>query len=180
MRQDTGLLVALLPLKLKTSRYRVLQWRKPLPQSGDNDAVSLPDRIIKSDAPYANALGILRFPQWLHDFIPNREYCVWFAPEDGTHEKNGTEIKGKTETKALITILERNNAKNVGYRAATRIVFVHVGALKTLYRLEAFCERRFKRPELQFIAYGSHPTVPRHRWGIREIYVLGVASHFSA
>lgn len=173
MCHGAGLLVALLPLKLKTSKYRELQWRKPVPQVPPKDTVSLPDQIIKGDPVYAQAVGVLRFPKWLHDFIPSRDYCVWFAPVDGTQEKNGVDIRGKTDTQALVTILKRKAARNVGYKADTRIVFVHVGALRSLYRLEGFCERRVRRPEIQFILYGSHPTVPRNRWGIREIYVLG-------
>lgn len=182
MRQGTGLLVALIPLKMKSSKYQELQSRKNSPPSlqlEDEDVVLLPDRILKGDPSYARALRILQFPKWLHDFVPKRAFCVWFAPVDGTQKSYGTEIKAGTETRALLTILNRNKAENAGYRKDVRIVFVHVGALKTLHKLTAFAERRVKRPELQFITYGSHPTVPINRWGIREIYLVGTCNIFA-
>lgn len=128
------------------------------PIGGDHSATSLPN---------------FRFPEWLHEFLPKQPFCVWFAPFDGTQDRHGTVLEGKPETKRLLTILDRLKAKNVGYRKDLRVIFVHVGAIQTLHQLDAFRKRRFKCPHLQFITYGSHPTVPISRWGIREIYVLG-------
>jgi hypothetical protein len=184
MRQGDGLLVALLPPKLKFAKYRELQWRKStwlVSHKEGEPIASLPDRCLKDDPAYALALRILDFPQWLHRFIiPERTYCVWFAPVDGTQEDYGMKIKGKTDTQALVTILTRTKARNVGYKADVRVVFVHIGALRTLYRLPAYCERKFRRPEIQFILYGKHATVPKNRWGIREIYIQGAFHHLSS
>jgi hypothetical protein len=174
--KNNGILVALSRPNLTPAKYGELRWCKPtLPVSNivDYNWISLLDRVLTSDPAYARALRILNFPQWLHDFIPGRNYCIWFAPVDGTQEESGLNIKGKLDTQALVTILDRAQAKNVGYKTDVRVIFVHVGALNTLHRLPAFCERKLRCPELQFITYGKHPSVPEHRWGIREIYTLG-------
>ena len=96
-----------------------------------------------------------------------RAYCVWHAPADGTRDAPGF------ETRLLLAILDAMNAKNVGYKADVRIIFVHVGALKTFYRLEALAMRRCKQPDLRIYSYGTHESVKPTRWGLREIYPLG-------
>lgn len=131
------------------------------------------DQVLRNYPRYARAVQTLKFPTWLHDFMPGRSFCVWFAPFDGNQHEHGTVLEGKPDTRGLLSILAQLHAKNVGYKADVRVIFVHVGAIHNIHQLEAFCERRFRRPEIQFITYGSHPTVEKNRWGIREIYVLG-------
>lgn len=52
-------------------------------------------------------------------------------------------------------------------------MFVHIGALSTLHRLSGLAKARNKQHSLQFITYGTHPTVHPSRWGIHEIFPLG-------
>lgn len=180
LRQRNGLLVALIPLKTNSSKYWELQSHRrnqPPSQILPEEILLLENRYLKGDSSYSRAVQILQCPVWLEETIgeaPKRTFCIWFAPFDGTQKNNGKEITAGTETSALITILERANADNVGYKSDVWFVFVHIGALKTLHKFEAFSDRRVKRPELQFITYGSHPTVPKNRWGINEIYIMGL------
>jgi len=74
---------------------------------------------------------------------------------------------------ALKHILKERPAKDVGLKADAFMVFVHVGALRTLSALPALMERRMKRPDVQFMTYGTHHTIPPARWGMRLIYPLG-------
>jgi hypothetical protein len=177
MRQSGGLIVALFAWIRSEHLDSKIQQPAVIRDEHENN-VDLPvipadrrNHLIRNDALYHHAIRILQFPSWLHDYMsmPNRPYCVWWTPGDGTISDKGL------ETTLLISILNHCGAKNVGHKVDVRAVFVHVGALRTLYKFIALAERRSKRFEVQFITFGSHPSVPRDRWGIREIYPLGVS-----
>jgi len=53
------------------------------------------------------------------------------------------------------------------------VIFVHVGALRTLNKLPALADRRCKRPEIQFITYGSHESVKPIFWGFEQVFPVG-------
>lgn len=119
--------------------------------------------------PTSQALQYLEFPHSLRAYMsqPQRTYCVWWSPGDGTTAAPGL------ETSLLHNIMKSCRAKNVGHKADVRVVFVHIGAVKTLHRLPALAERRSKRPEIHFYTYGTHASVPCEQWGVRAIYPLG-------
>src|ERR1700683_3969695 len=123
--------------------------------------------------PTSQALQYLEFPPKLRAYMsqPQRTYCVWWSPGDGTTTAPGL------ETNMLHSIMKSCRAKNVGHKADVRAVFVHIGAVKTLHRLPALAGRRSKRPELHFYTYGTHASVPREQWGVRAIYPLGKFPH---
>jgi hypothetical protein len=116
-----------------------------------------------------NRAQYIQFPHNLRDYMsqPQRTYCVWWSPGDGTTAAPGL------ETNLLHSIMKSCRAKNVGHKADVRVVFVHIGAVKTLHKLPALAERRSKRPEIHFYTYGTHVSVPREQWGVRAIYPLG-------
>jgi len=120
----------------------------------------------------SRALQYLEFPHDLRVYMeqPQRTYCVWWSPGDGTTATPGL------ETNFLHSIMKSCRAKNVGHKSDVRVVFVHIGAVKTLHRLPALAERRSKRPEIHFYTYGTHVSVPREQWGVRAIYPLGELS----
>lgn len=122
----------------------------------------------------SHAAAFIEFPKDLRAFMsqPNRSYCVWCTPGDGTTAKPGW------ETNQLLKILNSCEAKNVGHKADVRVVFVHVAALHTLHKLPALAERRSKRPDLHFYTYGTHPCIPRKQWGVYEIYPLGKMTRY--
>ena len=121
----------------------------------------------RKDPSYHRDLSVLGFPKWLYDNISESKYCVWNKDGDGSPSEPGF------ETRALIHILDERRATNVGFKADVSFVFVHVGAIKTLYLLPALMERRMKRLDIQFVTYGTHHTIPPARWGMRQIYPAG-------
>ena len=127
------------------------------------------ERSLRRDPSYHRALSILGFPKWLDDEIstPDWAYCIWNKRGDGTPGEPGL------ETRALRHVLDKRGAKDVGHKADVSVVFVHVGAIKTLSLLPAFMERRTKRLDFQFVTYGTHHTIPPARWGMRMIYPAG-------
>ncbi|KDQ54746.1 hypothetical protein JAAARDRAFT_347429 [Jaapia argillacea MUCL 33604] len=174
--RDTGLLVAvLLPWRLPSDNYSKLEWVRSH-SSLSKDPIDI-SRLITSPLPHsrlhlavARSIHLLQFPKWLLDHMsvqPPRPYCVWWTPADGSTTHKGF------ETNALKTLMRHCGAKDVGHKADVRVVFIHIGALTTLCKLPALVERRCKRPEIQFITYGSHESVPPEQWGVREIYPLG-------
>ncbi|KAI0307557.1 hypothetical protein B0F90DRAFT_1674737 [Multifurca ochricompacta] len=128
------------------------------------------ERSLRKEPSYHRALSILGFPKWLHDDMssqPDSMYCFWNKDGDGGQTEYGF------ETRALKLILDKCRAKDVGLKADVSVVFVHVGAIRTLSALPALMERRMKRPDVQFVTYGTHHSVPPARWGMRPIYPAG-------
>ncbi|KAF9015377.1 hypothetical protein BDQ17DRAFT_1536047 [Cyathus striatus] len=104
----------------------------------------------------------------------DRAYCIWNEGVQGS--KTGKD----PETKLLQAVLrECPGARDVGHKSDIRVVFVHVGALRTLHKLPGLTERRLRVASLQFYTYGTHPTVCPEIWGIREIYPCGGIVTFS-
>ncbi|KAH9075786.1 hypothetical protein EDB83DRAFT_2352309 [Lactarius deliciosus] len=178
LRKAGHFIAALLPWKIvgKKSRTHRLH-RDPSDRahqffrSGSQEVIQAMERdlsLIKEPS-YHRAFSILGFPKWLYNDLsdPEFKYCIWNKDGDGTQAQPGS------ETMALKHILKERPAKDVGLKADAYVVFVHVGALKTLSALPALMERRMKRPDVQFMTYGTHHTIPPARWGMRLIYPLG-------
>jgi hypothetical protein len=178
LRKDDALAVTVLPLAIKAKQ---LKKESRIVKEGKVSPCEIIDTSarhtrLRYHPNYCRAIRALEFPKWLHDHMsrPDRAYCIWNIGADF--------LSGELflETNWLISILARCRAKNVGFKADVRVVFVHVGSLKTLHNLMALAERRTKRYDIQFITYGTHHSVPPERWGIREIYPLGMSfmNHF--
>jgi hypothetical protein len=159
LRQTGTFLAALVPWTMMPAEYSGFDIQ--------NDFAKFKTPEFKH--PTSRALQYLAFPQSLRLYMlqPQRTYCVWWSPGDGTTAAPGL------ETTLLHSIMKSCRAKNVGHKADVRTVFVHIGAMKTLHRLPALAERRSKRPEIHFYTYGTHSSVPRDQWGVRAIYPLG-------
>ncbi|KAK0465307.1 uncharacterized protein EV420DRAFT_951890 [Desarmillaria tabescens] len=134
-------------------------------------------KYIKN-AELQHALRILKYPPWLHDFLSRRprDYCVWY--EDDKQDVRGKhkpfDLKGgNLETYWLAAILAQYGGVNKGYKADVEVIFVHIGAVKTLHKLMALVERRAKRPDILFVTFGTHQRVHPERWEFRRIYPIG-------
>jgi hypothetical protein len=80
------------------------------------------------------------------------------------------------ETLLLYSIMEQCRAKYQNSASPdVRIVFVHIGALKTIHKFPSFVERCSKAQMVQFYTYGTHESIPPDEWGIREIYPCGMS-----
>ncbi len=178
LRKAGHFIAALLPWKIvgKKSRTHRLH-RDPSDRthqffrSGPQEVIQATERdlSLSKEPSYHRAFSVLGFPKWLYNDLsdPEFKYCIWNKDGDGTQAEPGS------ETMALKHILKERRAKDVGLKADAYVVFVHVGALKTLSALPALMERRMKRPDVQFMTYGTHHTIPPARWGMRLIYPLG-------
>ena len=168
-----------MPWELTTKEFRTVTWKSRSPtlertlDPAFAAALEAAGRKVTTQRRFYQALHILGFPKSLYEFLfqtqSPRPYCIWNEPGDTT-------LTGAVgyETSLLREILAQCTlARDVGYKTDVRIVFVHVGALGTLHVLPALAVRRMRQSELRFMTYGTHPSVPRERWGIREIYVLG-------
>lgn len=107
----------------------------------------------------------LVFPNGCTTVCPSSRYCIWNKDGDGSPSQLGSCF----ETRALINVLHERRATNKGLKADVDFVFVHAGAIKTLNQLPALMERL----DIQFVAYGTHHTIPPAQWGIRQIYPAG-------
>ena len=177
-----SLVISLLPWQLST-RQISMDWREPV-SSTLRKAVSiqptLPDfarweRSIRSKVSYHHALRLLQFPKELHDFMVReqaRTFCVWWDGGDNTNIKSYAGI----ETNYLMSVMEQCRAGHVPTKTTTvaRVVFIHVGALKTVHKLPGLSERRGKHPSVRFYTYGTHDSVTPQFWGIREIWPCGM------
>jgi hypothetical protein len=121
----------------------------------------------------SQAIQFLEFPHYLWKYMatPRHPYCVWWSPGDGTVAAPGL------ETMLLDNAMKACRAVKVGPdHDELRVVFVHVGAVKSLHRVPAIAKRRKQHPETHFYSYGSHPSVSPKYWGVRAIYPLGKLS----
>ncbi|KAI0374422.1 hypothetical protein BV20DRAFT_1041377 [Pilatotrama ljubarskyi] len=177
---DALLQAALVPWELKAKDFQRLHWKPRTSTLGTTlDPAFIPmlemdGRKVVTQRRFHQALHVLGFPKALYDFlvVPNHPYCIWYAPGDMTSAGRGHESLGY-ETLMLKEILSTCASQDVRYKADARVVFIHVGALSKLHCLPALAERRSKHPDLRFVTYGTHPSVPRERWGIRELFPIG-------
>ena len=171
LRKAGQFIAALLPWKIVGKKARSNRLHRDPNDRTPQEVIPATERDlnIRKDPSYHRAFSILGFPKWLYNDLsdPEFKYCIWNKDGDGTQTEPGS------ETMALKHILKQRPAKDVGLKADAFIVFVHVGALRTLQSLPALMERRMKRPDVQFITYGTHHTIPPARWGMRSIYPLG-------
>jgi hypothetical protein len=176
MRKAGQFIAALLPWKVVGVKARAHRlFRDPCDRThgiyrpGKTDYIVMAERerSLRKDPSYHRALSILGLPKWLYDEMSKAKYCIWNKDGDGTPSEPGF------ETRALIHVLKKRGAEDVGIKADVSFVFVHVGAIKTLCLLPALMERRMKRLDIRFVTYGTHHTIPPARWGVRQIYPAG-------
>ncbi|KAK0198588.1 hypothetical protein F5146DRAFT_996041 [Armillaria mellea] len=144
----------------------------PAPSLSEHTVFKDQPKYIKN-AELQHALRTLEYPPWLHDLLSNRprDYCVWY--DDDKQHMRGKQMPfdlkgGNLETYWLATILEQYEGVNKGYKADVGVIFVHVGAVKTLHKVGALVERRAKRPDIVFVTFGTHQRVHPERWGFRR------------
>ncbi|KII93643.1 hypothetical protein PLICRDRAFT_35872 [Plicaturopsis crispa FD-325 SS-3] len=181
LRTPGSLVSILFPWAILPAAYAKIEWRKngdapvpfpPHPSSGVATVEpGLLARSLRKEPLYHRALRILKFPQEVHDFISRlgRPYCVW-STGDGTASDPGI------ETKMLHVVLGHCHAQDIGYnidKGHAGLIFVHVGAVRSLHKLPRFAERRSKHPDVCFFTYGTSDGVPPERWGVHEIYPFG-------
>lgn len=177
---DALLQAALVPWELKAKEFHNSHWKSRIATQAsppDPELTTMMDEAgskVVSQRRFYQAMHILGFTKSLYDFMaaPNRPYCIWHIPSD----RFGNDVG--YETALLKEILSTCPSVDVSPKGSARVVFVHVGALIRLYNLPMLADRRGKHPDYRFITYGTHPTVPRERWGIRELFPIGKGLDF--
>lgn len=165
------LIAALFSTSLTANEFQITRWRslEGAPEPTDYQALLREKRVSLTGSHIHRALHILGIPKVLLDFLVRtpRRYCIWHSSADGTTAHPGL------ETTLLKTVLSAFSAEDVGYKTDVRAIFVHVGAVSTLHKLQALAERRSKHPQLQFWTYGTDESVHPDRWGVKLIYPCG-------
>lgn len=173
-RNQGALIAGLFPYKKQQAK----QWQAPyvpLASAGSLARIDNKDsltRTIKSNPAIALAVRILQYPDWLHEYMASstldRPYCIWAEGGDLTTRKEGL------ETTFLRSILQTcPRAQDVGHKAATKAIFIHIGSFKTLWKFGGFMERRRVETNIMFVTYGTHEDIHPSRWGMREVFPIG-------
>ena len=180
--RGTPLIAILVPWKLTVEQYQKYEWQDAHGRLRPYDGEIAPELVDKLDtfgervttkSEIAQALRLFHFTAADQDFFKRsaRRFCVWHSPADGRTTNPGF------ETKLLLELLGAWKAQNVGFKQDVRVIFVHVGAISSLHKLEAIALRRSRQPELRIYSYGTHPSVHPSRWGVRELYPVGAWSY---
>lgn len=173
-----ALVAVLIPWKLTVEQYQKFEWQAAHGRLNPDDGGIAPElashiasfsKKVTANSHLAQGLRLYHFTVADYEFFTRsaRRYCIWNAPSDGSVKVPGFEAQ------LLMAVLKEWKAEKAGYKEEVRVIFVHVGALRSLHKLEALALRRYRRPELRFYAYGTHASVPPDRWGVREIYPVG-------
>lgn len=173
-----ALLVALALLAVPTKKYQEeVAIFKPSEKVG-TELATLPDPMEDTVplSPYHLARHILRVPKHLVTFLSSTpRQCIIWPQQNKTHD-----VWISEDTKYLRFVLDRHRAQVFGPKdhVAARIVFVHVGRMKDVHAMPRIARLRGAPLDLQFLTYGSHPTVPSREWGIHGLNKSGGRSAF--
>ena len=174
MEKKNSLLVALAPLTVPTKKYHEeIGVLKPC-EEVITRFTTLPDlEDSASLSAYHLARHILGVPKSLVTFLSSTppRLCVIWPLENTT---NDTWIS--QDAQYLRFVLNHHRAKVFSpvERVAARIVFVHVGRMKDIHTMPRIARMRGTPLDLQFLTYGTHPSVPAREWGIRGFNISGM------
>lgn len=171
-KKDT-LLVALAPLIVSTKKYQEeIAILRPTEEVESRFAV-LPDlEGPVSPSVYHLARQVLGIPETLVKFLSsNSRPCIIWPQENTTND-----VWISQDTQYLRFVLNHHRAQVFSPKdhVAARIVFVHVGKMKDIHAMPRIARLRGTPLYLQFLTYGTHPSVPAQHWGIRGFNVSGM------
>lgn len=174
VERNDALLVALAPLIASTKKYHEEMAILRPTEEVENRFPMLPDpEGSVSPSVYHLALQILGVPQTLIKFLSSstqRPCIIW--PEENTTN----DVWISQDTQYLRFVLNHHRAQVFGpkHHVAARIVFVHVGKMKDLHTMPRIARLRAAPLDLQFLTYGTHPSVPARHWGIHGFNISGM------
>lgn len=173
MENNDALLVALALLTMPTKKYQEEMTICKPSEEVKTRLPTLPDPDALSLSAYHLAQQILGVPKHLVAFLSStpRQCIIW--PQ---HSKT-SDVWISEDTKYLRFILDRHRAQIFGPKdhVPPRIVFVHVGRMKDVHTMPRITHFRGAPLDLQFLTYGTHPTVPEPEWGIHGFNKSGVS-----
>ncbi|KAG6842489.1 hypothetical protein C0991_000015 [Blastosporella zonata] len=177
LRMDKCLVAALIPWSLthkQLTRHHCNSPNKYLPPQANMEPFLKDEnqwlRTIRMKSRYHHALRLLDFPEPLRKYLSDdghvRTFTLW--GDGGNH--NGI------ESIFLSKILEKCRTRRVHLDDTFRLIFIHVGAIKSLHKLPRLSELS-SASIVQFYTYGSHETVAPQDWGIHD--PIGVVHRIS-
>jgi len=173
VEKKDALLVALAPLVVSTKKYQEEMAILRPTEEVENRLPTLPDSEGSvSPSVYHLARQILGVPKSLVIFLSNnpRPCVIW--PQENT--TNDAWISQDTQYLRFVLNHHRAQAFSPKDHIAARIVFVHVGKMKDLHTMPRIARLRAAPLDLQFLTYGTHPSVPARHWGIHGFNISGM------
>jgi hypothetical protein len=176
LTSGTPLLVVLLPLlvpSFKASKDAGWRYVHTVMQSlssckSVDMGHELPRRTMLSQA-----TSLLGFPKSLLDFLSSsttpKAYSIWPFP---------TQSSSGLDTALLQHILRFTKATSARLEDDVRVVFICNRNLETLDTMPSLVSKRVNSPETQFWTYGYSTSVTSSRWGLQEIFPLGIHDSF--
>lgn len=177
MENKNALLVALAPLTVQAKKYQEEMTTLEPSEEVKTQFPTLPDpEDSLSPSAYHLARHILRVPKSLVTFLSsNPRPCIIWPQENTTND-----VWISQDTQYLRFVLNHHRAKVFSPKdhVAARIVFVHVGRMKDIHTMPRIARMRGTHLDLQFLTYGTHPSIPVRQWGVRGFNVSGVYPMF--
>jgi len=173
VEKKDALLVALAPLTVSTKKYQEEATILRPTEDVENRFPTPPDpegSVFPSV--YHLARQILGVPKSLVVFLSNSpRLCVIWPQENTTNDAWISQ-----DTQYLRFVLDHHRAQVFSPKdhVAARIVFVHVGKMKDLHTMPRIARLRGAPLDLQFLTYGTHPSVPARHWGINGFNISGM------
>lgn len=173
-----ALLVALALFTVPTKKYQEEMAIFKPSETAKTQLPTLPDPEESVPlSPYHLARHILKVPKHLVAFLSSTSrQCIIWPQQNKTHD-----VWISEDTKYLRFVLNHHRAQVFGPKehVPARIVFVHVGRMKDIHTMPRITRWRGTPLDLQFLTYGTHPTVPEREWGIHGFNKSGRCSVFS-
>nr|GAT49727.1 predicted protein [Mycena chlorophos] len=146
-------------------------WRRPLgqlPATVPRHISSATWKKTLSQRRFHLALRLLKFPPDVLEWIGRepRLYMTWSIFGERV-------VLQDLETQMLMAVLGKHKARRAPSKSGPRLVFIHVGALKTARSIPFLLERRSRSSFVRYYTYGTHPSVSPDQWRVREIYPFG-------
>ncbi|KAF9535810.1 hypothetical protein CPB83DRAFT_842386 [Crepidotus variabilis] len=173
------LIVAILPWTLSPEQLanRVHNRPQPLPEPYPPVLEQKRwDQLLEKNPLFHHAIRTLAFPRSLFEFFVQRAgvaYSVWAQAPASTRNL-------VTEGKLLEGIVKQAKGKKVQEGVSCRVIFVHYGALKTLYQMPNFTRRRADHHDITYFTFGTQEGLSPNSWLVQEIYPMGGVVTFTA
>ena len=173
VEKKDALLVVLAPLTVAAKKYQEEAAILRPTEEVENRFPTPPDpegSVFPSV--YHLARQILGVPKSLVVFLSNspRPCVIW--PQENT--ANDAWISQDTQYLRFVLDHHRAQVFSPKDHVAARIVFVHVGKMKDLHTMPRIARLRGAPLDLQFLTYGTHPSVPARHWGIHGFNISGM------
>ncbi|KAF5315670.1 hypothetical protein D9611_004931 [Ephemerocybe angulata] len=188
--QNGSLIVCTLPWSL-TQEQLDSDLGKPAAKStvkSDPNLLATHKRASKSHPQLQEAIRLLGFPSPIYSYLKltNRSWTI-LAP--GNTEGDGAGPKDTPEVQMMKAVLSKvkeeattGNRSNrnrypvtseASHPEAALLVFIHLSTLRSLRNMPYLRERISSPKYVRFFTFGTHPSIDKQLWGVREVFPCG-------